>query len=137
MAVPDTTTFTLQDVVNEVNPTTDDLADCFSDSNIFLFDPDYSSSVGLLKFRNYNGDFRTGFSASVTDKDPCSLALNQTYYWERSTFAPGIGDTIYTAATGTGVLGAGNYKFDPGPGNTNNIMKIQGSSGLFQSQAAC
>ena len=137
MGVPNTTTFTLQDVVNEVNPTTDDLADCFTDANIFLFDPAYSSSVGLLKFRNYNGDFRTGFSASVTDKDPCSLALNQTYYWERSTFAPGIGDTIYTAATGTGVLGAGNYKFDPGPGNTNNIMKIQGGSGLFQTQGAC
>ena len=134
MAVPDTTTFTLQDVVDEVNPTTDDLADCFSDANIFLFDPAYSSSVGLLKFRNYNGGFRTGFSASVTDKDPCSLALNQTYYWERSTFAPGIGDTIYTAATGTGVLTAGNYKF--APIGTNNIMKIN-SSGVFFSQASC
>jgi len=136
MAVPDTTTFTLQNVVDEINPTTDDLADCFSDSNIFLFDPAYSSSVGMLKFRNYNGSFRTGFSASTADKDPCALALNQTYYWERSTFAPQINDVIYTAATGTGLLAAGNYKFDPGPGNTNNIMKIN-SSGVFFSQAAC
>ena len=136
MAVPDTTTFTLQDVVDEVNPTTDDLADCFTDANIFLFDPAYSSSVGLLKFRNYNGGFRTAFSASTTSKDPCALALNQTYYWLRTVFAPQIGDTIYTAATGSGVLGGGNYKFDPGVGSTNNIMKIN-ASGVFFSQAAC
>ena len=134
MAVPDTTTFTLQDVVNEVNPTTDDLADCFSDANIFLFDPAYSSSVGLLKFRNYNGGFRTAFSASTRDKDPCALALDQTYYFIQTTVNPVIGDTIYTAATGTGVLTAGNYKF--APIGTNNIMKIN-SSGVFFSQAAC
>ena len=136
MAVPDTTTFTLQDVVNEVNPTTDDLADCFSDSNIYLFDPAYSSSVGLLKFRNYNGSFRTAFSASTVLKDPCALSLNQTYYWVRSTFAPQINDVIYTSSTGSGTLGNGNYKFDPGPGNTNNIMKMN-TSGVFASSAAC
>ena len=134
MGVPNTTTFTLQDVVNEVNPTTDDLADCFTDANIFLFDPAYSSSVGLLKFRNYNGGFRTAFSASTASKDPCSLSLNQTYYWIQTTVNPVIGDTIYTAATGSGVLAAGNYKF--APIGTNNIMKINGS-GVFFSQAAC
>ena len=136
MAVPDTDTFTLQDVVTEVNPTTDDLADCFTDANIFLFDPAYSSSVGLLKFRNYNGGFRTAFSASTASKDPCSLSLNQTYYWVRTSFAPQLTETIYTAATGSGVLGSGNYKFDPGLGSTNNIMKIN-ASGVFFSQAAC
>ena len=136
MAVPDTSTFTLQDVVNEVNPSSDDLADCFSDSNIYLFDPAYSSSVGLLKFRNYNGSFRTAFSASTASKDPCALSLNQTYYWERTTFAPQINDVIYTSSTGTGVLSSGNYKFDPGPGLTNNIMKIN-ASGVFFSSAAC
>ena len=134
MAVPDTTTFTLQDVVDEVNPTTDDLADCFSDANIYLFDPDYSSNVGMLRFRNYNGGFRTAFSASKKDKDPCALSLDQTYYWIRTTFAPVIGDTIYTAATGSGLLAQGNYKF--APIGTNNIMKINGS-GVFFSQAAC
>ena len=136
MAVPNTTTFTLQNVVTEIDPTSDDLADCFSDANIYLFDPAYSSNVGLLKFRNYNGGFRTAFSASTASKDPCSLSLNQTYYWLRTVFAPQIGDTIYTAATGSGVLGGGNYKFDPGVGSTNNIMKIN-ASGVFFSQAAC
>ena len=133
MGVPDTTTFTLQNVVDVVNPTTDDLVDCFDDAFTLKFDPAYSSNVGMLKFRNYDG-FRTAFSASVADKDPCSLALNQTYYWNRTFVDPGIGDTIYTSATGTGVLAAGNYKF--APVGTNNIMKINGS-GVFFSQAAC
>ena len=135
MGVPDTTTFTLQNVVDVVNPTTDDLVDCFSDASALKFDPAYSSNVGMLKFRNYDG-FRTAFSASVADKDPCSLALNQTYYWDRTFVAPSVGDTIYTAATGTGVLASGNYKFVPNLGNTNNIMKIN-SSGVFFSEAAC
>jgi len=136
MAVPNTTTFTLQNVVTEIDPTSDDLADCFSDANIYLFDPAYSSNVGLLKFRNYNGGFRTAFSGSVENRNVCGLALNQTYYWERSTFAPQIGDTIYSAATGSTNPSNGDYKFDPGPGNSNNIMKIN-SSGVFASQGAC
>ena len=87
----------------------------------------------MLNFRNYD-NFRTAFSASTASKDPCALALNQTYYWNRTFVDPGIGDTIYTSATGTGVLAAGNYKF--APVGTNNIMKINGS-GVFFSQAAC
>ena len=133
MGVPDTTTFTLQNVVDVVNPTTDDLVDCFSDAYTLKFDPAYSSNVGMLKFRNYD-NFRTAFSASTASKDPCALSLNQTYYWNRTFVDPTIGDTIYTSATGTGVLAAGNYKF--APFGTNNIMKIN-SSGVFFSQAAC
>ena len=134
MGVPDTTTFTLQDVVDVVNPTTDDLVDCFSDAFTLKFDSNYSGSKDqLLNFRNYD-NFRTAFSASTASKDPCALALNQTYYWNRTFVDPTIGDTIYTSATGTGVLAAGNYKF--APFGTNNIMKINGS-GVFFSQAAC
>jgi hypothetical protein len=54
MAVPNTSTFTLQDVVNEVNPTTDDLIDCFADAVASKFDAVYSGSKNqLLNFRNY------------------------------------------------------------------------------------
>jgi hypothetical protein len=56
-SVPDTETFSLQDVVNVVNPTTDDLVDCFSDSNASYFDPLHGSKTmnpqTLLGFRNY------------------------------------------------------------------------------------
>jgi hypothetical protein len=52
--VPNTTTFTLQDVVDEVNPTTDDLQDCFSDAIADYFNPTYEGSKNsLLNFRDY------------------------------------------------------------------------------------
>lgn len=57
MAVPNTTTFSLQDVVDEINPTTDDLVDCVSDATSGDYDTDYYSSpaTSLLEFRNYAG----------------------------------------------------------------------------------
>jgi len=63
MGVPNTSTFTLQDVVNEVNPTTDDLADCFADANAAGFDATYEGSKNqLLNFRNYNAVVRVSYS---------------------------------------------------------------------------
>jgi hypothetical protein len=60
MGVPNTTTFSLQDVVNVVNPTTDDLVDCFADAGASKFDPAYSGSKdNLLNFRNYNNTLPT------------------------------------------------------------------------------
>ena len=50
MAVPNTTTFSLQDVVDEINPTTDDLVDCVSDAT-----SGDSPATSLLEFRNYAG----------------------------------------------------------------------------------
>ena len=55
MGVPNTTTFDLQTVVNVVNPTTDDLVDCFADAVASKFDSSYSGSKDqLLNFRNYD-----------------------------------------------------------------------------------
>lgn len=52
--VPNTNTFTLQQVVDAVNPTTDDLVDCFGDANAAYFNPAYSGSKNnLLNFRDY------------------------------------------------------------------------------------
>ena len=55
MAVPNTTTFSLQDVVDEIKPTTDDLVDCVSDAQSGSYDGTYYSSpaTSLLEFRNY------------------------------------------------------------------------------------
>ena len=58
MAVPNTTTFTLQNVVDVVNPTTDDLVDCFADAVSGSFDSSYNpnsdgTNNNLLNFRNY------------------------------------------------------------------------------------
>ena len=63
MAVPDTDTFSLQDVVDEINPTTDDLQDCINDAIEGNYDTNYytAPATSLLEFRNY----RTGNLLSV------------------------------------------------------------------------
>ena len=63
MAVPDTTTFNLQTVVNVVNSTSDDLTDCFADAVSSKFNATYKAQYyaaagdknNLLMFRDYDG----------------------------------------------------------------------------------
>jgi len=62
--VPATLPFSLQDVIDEVNPTTDDLLDCFSDAIPAKFDPiydnaGYAPANSLLRFRNYGAELPT------------------------------------------------------------------------------
>ena len=55
MAVPNTNTFTLQDVVNEINPTNDTLTNCFAASIDDGFVSLYKGSKDRLSnFRGYN-----------------------------------------------------------------------------------
>ncbi len=54
MAVPDTNTFSLLDVVNEIKPSSNDLVTCFAEADINKFDPAYyDTGNDLLEFRNY------------------------------------------------------------------------------------
>jgi len=54
MAIPDRDDFTLQNVVTEINPSTNDLVDCFADADVNQFDGDYVGDKNqLLNFRNY------------------------------------------------------------------------------------
>ena len=88
MAVPNTTTFSLQDVVDEVNPTTDDLVDCFADAITSAFDSDYSGSKNsLLNFRNYNSVSTISLSSAspfpgVLVGNTSTDNQNITYNWE-------------------------------------------------------
>ncbi len=68
MAVPNTNTFSLQNVVDEINPTTDDLQDCVNDANSAFYDTDYytAPATSLLEFRNYN-DNNIYLSGLLTD----------------------------------------------------------------------
>jgi hypothetical protein len=53
-SVPNTTTFTLQTVCDAINPSTEDLVDCFSDAIPGYFNPAYSGSKNsLLNFQDY------------------------------------------------------------------------------------
>jgi len=113
MAVPDTTTFTLQNVVDEVNPTTDDLVDCFSDAVSSNFDPAYSGSKdNLLNFRNYNsGQYWLYNSATGTvAANMCGLPLNVNLYQYRPLLAAfNFNEPIYTDTSGT-LASAGFWK---------------------------
>lgn len=98
-AVPNTTTFGLQDVVDVVVPTTNDLSDCFADAVAEYFDSDYAGSKNQLDdFRNYDNmysfdwlgflypSFDTYDSTTIyfivqnlsVDRD----ALSKQFYWE-------------------------------------------------------
>lgn len=77
MAVPNTTNFTLQDVVDEINPTTDDLQDCINDAIEGNYDPTYytAPATSLKEFRNYGAV--TGNLLSVTTT---SVGFPPTYF---------------------------------------------------------
>jgi hypothetical protein len=114
MAVPDTTTFTLQDVVTEVNPTTDDLVDCFADAVSSKFDSNYSGSKNsLLNFRNYGAFTLTTFHLTV-NTPKSTLACNGTannvaYHNGGSGTIADVGDTVYSNLSGTIPYPAGTY----------------------------
>jgi len=105
MAVPNTTTFTLQNVVDEVNPTTDDLVDCFADATSSSFDSNYSGSKNnLLNFRNYGGeqywDYAAGTQSTLTNI--CYLSLTEIIYQQHPTVqAFDFNDPIYSDTSGT------------------------------------
>lgn len=67
MGVPNTTSFSLLDVVNEVSPSSNDLQTCFDEANPNYFDDEYYLfGTKLLEFRNYGEDNYITISASPT-----------------------------------------------------------------------
>ena len=120
MAVPDTTTFTLQNVVDEVNPTTDDLVDCFADAVASKFDSSYEGSKNqLLNFRNYGAAASlNSFQGSGGQSDfkfLCSQSINTNYWHNGSASTPVVGDIVYTNSAGSATFGSNflksNYAF--------------------------
>ena len=106
MAVLDTNTFSLQDVVDEINPTTDDLQDCINDAIEGNYDPNYytAPATSLLEFRNYGGEQYWGYTAGTqsTTTNICSLSLTETIYQQHPTGqAFDFNDPIYSDTSGT------------------------------------
>jgi hypothetical protein len=126
MGVPDTTTFTLQDVVDEVNPTTDDLVDCFDDAVAGDFDSSYGpgDESNLLQFRNYGAGSLTSFLGSVwTTGNLCGQTMNITYYHNGSGTNPVVGDIVYTDSGGTSPYQYDGIRGNFGNGGSRVIMK--------------
>lgn len=112
MAVPDTTTFSLQDVVDEINPTTNNLVDCIADAVEASYDPTYytSPATSLLEFRNYGG--LTAFSLMgswTTSALACAGSKAAfTNYHDGAGEYPTFFDLVYTDSAGTTPLDGGS-----------------------------
>ena len=122
MGVPNTSTFSLQDVVDEVNPTTDDLVDCFADAVASSFDSTYSGSKdNLLNFRNYGAVslilFKIDNSASYGNAvTACSLGNSTTLrnLWHNGSGTNlSVGDTVYQDSAGLYTFISPNYWYVP------------------------
>ena len=125
MAVPNTTTFSMQDVDTEIDPptSTPSLTQLITSANsIGEWDSDYSGSKNsLLNFRNYGATSRTMFSidnsyAYGNASSACSLGTSTTLrnLWHTGSGAnPSVGDTIYQASSGTNTFGPQNYYYIP------------------------
>tara|TARA_R110002049_G_scaffold231127_1_gene403363 strand:- start:6683 stop:7051 length:369 start_codon:yes stop_codon:yes gene_type:complete len=115
MAVPNTNTFSLQDVVNEVSPTTNDLVSCFADAIASKFDSAYEQSKNQLDdFRNYNGFTLFYIRTSGNASTACFVGgtggsfIDTVYITGSGT--PTNGDVIYEDASATILFdGQGSY----------------------------
>lgn len=145
MAVPDTTTFSLQDVVDEVNPTTDDLVDCFADADSASFDAAYEESKDELDdFRNYGAVCVGGLTSftvyptNVGSGTACSgVGGTATYYHNGGSNPAANGDTVYIDAGGCNLMpstGSNWVRFDNG--GTHYRCQINGS-GVITGRVTC
>ena len=122
MAVPDTTTFTLQDVFTELGLSangTNGLVQCFAAADPAQFDPAYEGSKNsLLNFRNYGAVPPSGKliymvgGFSSTPVEACgTIWSGPSQRWHDGIGSlPTIGDTIYTdEAMTTPMTGSSEY----------------------------
>ena len=134
MAVPNTNTFSLTDVTNQLGLTGGDgLDECFAESIDGDFDSLYKGSKDRLSnFRNYDGVYYTSFTGTAIGSvsSVCSNTQNITYYHNGTNSLPVVGDAVYTDSTGTPLV-FGYY--------VSGIEKIEitGSLGIVNSLSYC
>ena len=119
MSVPNNYNFSLQDVVNEISGSQDDLVECFAEASASGFDSSYSGSKNSLRnFRNYNetpfipalnisptsystGSGATSFTITISSNTTWSVSDNAP--WMRSTSSgSGNGSVRITLGSNTG-----------------------------------
>jgi len=135
MGVPNTTTFTLQNVVTEVNPTTDDLVDCFADAVASKFDSAYEGSKNqLLNFRNYGAvtAFTTTLNPASNAKGGCAAIGNTTRYHDGSGTYPVVGDHVSNTSAGTGIPSNGYYNY-----TSTGVITYVLTTGVVTALTAC
>ena len=145
MAVPNTTTFSMQDVDTEIDPptSTPSLTQLITSANsIGEWDSDYSGSKNsLLNFRNYGATSRIMFTIDNSysygnASSACSLGTGTTLrnlWHDGSGTYPSVGDTIYQQATGTNNFTPQQFNYIPAG---NRAMGIN-SSGVVTNITIC
>lgn len=120
MAVPDTNTFSLEDVRVDLGlSATASLADCFLNASASQFDPTYEGSKDRLSnFRNYGNCITTfaitlGSGSASTAAIACGQTINQSY-WKNNNSSIISGHTIYTNSCGSSVLVGGAQYWSDG-----------------------
>lgn len=112
MAIPNTdgngtsTDWSLQSVVTEVNPTTDDLVDCFADATGASFDQAYKGDLDrLLNFRNYGAVTASGVaSVTISNAGSFKRVTASTYAaTQRTTDGSGSGATFTVTLEANGL----------------------------------
>ena len=123
--VPNTTDFTLADVIAAVLPSSNDLNECFTDAIPGAFNTTYNpggnTNTNLLNFRDYGNDIAAQnlIYMAVTFTNPCTATRNTAVwknrnpnsvqngdkFWQDSSGSPGspypgTAFTIYSAFTG-------------------------------------
>ena len=142
MGVPNTTTFTLQNVVDVVD-NDDNLVGVFNDAVASKFDSAYSGAKNnLLNFRNYDaaGTCTSFLTSSQTFSNGCSAApssQNATYYHNGSNNYPVVGDTVYTNSSCTTTVGSGNRPYYTANGNDPFTRYTTNASGVVTAGDLC
>jgi len=116
MSVPNTTTFSLQDVQTELGGVNDDLIECFSNAAPLGFDPTYEGSKNqLLNFRNYTHIIYTLFYSSSSGAASGTLACpgdTSVKRWHDGAGTyPVVNDLVYIESTGTTLFNGNNDWF--------------------------
>ena len=112
MAVPNTNTFTMDDVFDEIGYL--DLVTCFDEATDSYFNPLYKGSKDRLSnFRDYKVTVTlTSFNSSLGNASQitaCGQVDNQTFYHDGSGSVPQVGDNVYSNSSGTIGLASNNY----------------------------
>ena len=104
--VPNTTTFTLADVVAAVLPSSDDLQECFDDAVDDAFDSTYGpgDKSNLLQFRNYGNDIAAQnpvYIGSQWGTDACGATRNTLVWKNKNPSSVENGDKFWVDSSGS------------------------------------
>ena len=104
--VPNTTNFSLADVVAAVLPSSNDLQECFDDAFDDAFDPTYGpgNKSNLLQFRNYGNDIAAQNSLYMGSRygtDACGATRNTLVWKNKNPSSVENGDKFWVDSNGS------------------------------------